>query len=209
VKLLVASRNRKKLAELQRILDAALPDGRVILAGLDDVPLYADVPETGLTFADNALLKAREGVTHTGLPTVGDDSGLAVDLLSGMPGIFSARWSGRHGDDEANNALLLAQIADMPDRHRTAAFVCVVALALPDGREFTFEGRMPGRLLREPRGERRFRYDPLFVAEGQTRTNAELPPAEKDLISHRGQALRRLAAHIASLLVDQGQKPAS
>ena len=196
MRLLVASRNRKKLAELQRILDANLPDERVTLAGLDDLPPYDDVPETGLTFADNALLKAREGVKHTGLPTVGDDSGLAVDLLSGMPGIFSARWSGRHGDDEANNALLLAQIADMPDEHRRAAFVCVAALVLPDGRELTFEGRMPGRLLRSARGSAGFGYDPLFVADGQTRTNAELTPDEKDLISHRGKALRALAAFL-------------
>jgi XTP/dITP diphosphohydrolase len=197
VRLLVASHNRKKLAELRRILDLAVTDSPVTVVGLDDVPPYDDVPETGLTFADNALLKAREGVRHTGLPTVGDDSGLAVDLLSGMPGIFSARWSGRHGDDEANTNLLLAQIADMDDRYRAAAFVCVAALVLPDGREFTFEGRMPGHLVREPRGSHGFGYDPIFVADGHTRTNAELSPEEKDLISHRGQALRGLAEFLA------------
>jgi XTP/dITP diphosphohydrolase len=197
VRLLVASRNRKKLAELRRILDVAVPADLVDMVGLDDVPAYDDVPETGLTFADNALLKAREGVRHTGLPTVGDDSGLAVDLLAGMPGIFSARWSGRHGDDTANTSLLLAQIADMDDHHRTAAFVCVAALVLPDGREYTFEGRMPGRLVREPRGSEGFGYDPIFVADGQTRTNGELPADEKDRISHRGQAMRRLAEFLA------------
>jgi XTP/dITP diphosphohydrolase len=197
VRLLVASRNRKKLAELRRILDVAVPVGLVDLVGLDDVNPYDDVPETGLTLADNALLKAREGLKHTGLPTVGDDSGLAVDLLNGMPGIFSARWSGRHGDDTANLDLLLAQIADMDDAHRGAAFVCVAALALPDGREFTFEGRMPGRLVRERRGTEGFGYDPVFVADGQTRTNSELPPDEKDLISHRGHALRGLAEFLA------------
>lgn len=192
-RLLLATRNTKKLAELQRILDAALGSGSVRLVGLTDVPPYDDVPETGLTFVDNALLKAREGAAHTGLPTVADDSGLAVDALGGMPGVFSARWSGRHGDDAANLSLLLAQISDVDDAHRGARFVCAAALVLPDGREFTVTGEMRGRLTREPRGTGGFGYDPIFVADGHTATNAELTAAEKDAISHRGQAFRALA----------------
>jgi XTP/dITP diphosphohydrolase len=192
VKILLATRNPKKLVELQRILTG------VSVVGLSDVDSYDEVPETGLTFADNALLKAREGVAHTGLPTVADDSGLTVDVLNGMPGVFSARWSGRHGDDAANLELVLAQIADLPDEVRGAAFVCSAALVLPDGREWTVEGEMRGRLVRCARGTGGFGYDPIFVADGQTRTNAELTPAEKDGISHRGKAFRALAQIIAS-----------
>src|SRR5262245_28065415 len=129
-RLLLATRNGKKLAELQRILDAQLGDATLTLVGLADVPAYDEVPETGLTFTDNALLKAREGARNTGLPTVADDSGLEVAALNGMPGVFSARWAGRHGDDRANLELLLAQITDIDDAHRGAAFVCVAALAL-------------------------------------------------------------------------------
>ncbi|HEY1487518.1 MAG TPA: RdgB/HAM1 family non-canonical purine NTP pyrophosphatase [Micromonosporaceae bacterium] len=192
---LLATRNAKKLVELQRIVDAAaLP---VTIVGMSDVDDYVDVPETGLTFAENALLKAAEGVKYTGLPTIADDSGLAVDVMGGMPGILSARWSGRHGDDDANLDLLLAQIDDLPDGARAAAFVCAGALALPDGRTFVAEGRMPGHLIRERRGTGGFGYDPIFVADGHTRTNAELTAAEKDAISHRGQAFRALAEIIA------------
>jgi XTP/dITP diphosphohydrolase len=199
VKVLLATRNAKKLAELQRILDNALGGGRVRLVGLDDVTPYDEVPESGHTFAENALLKAREGVRHSGLPTVADDSGLAVDVLAGMPGIFSARWSGRHGDDRANLDLVLAQISDIADEHRGAAFVCVAALALPDGIEYTFTGEMRGRLVRQPRGSGGFGYDPIFVADGETRTNSELTAEEKDRISHRGKAFRSLAAFLATL----------
>jgi XTP/dITP diphosphohydrolase len=187
MKILLATRNVKKLVELQRIL------GSIPLVGLDDVPAYKEVPESGLTFAENALIKAREGAARTGLPTVADDSGLAVDALNGMPGVFSARWSGRHHDDLANLELVLAQVADVPDPLRTAAFVCVAALVLPDGREWTVDGEMRGRLVRSPRGTGGFGYDPIFVADRQTRTNAELSPAEKDAISHRGKAFRALA----------------
>jgi XTP/dITP diphosphohydrolase len=187
VKVLLATRNRHKLVEVARILDG------VSLIGLSDVPSYEELPETGRTFADNALLKAREGGRYTGLPTIADDSGLAVDLLNGMPGVFSARWAGRHGDDRANLDLVLAQIADMPDTHRGAAFVCAAALVLPDGREFVVHGEMRGHLAREPRGSGGFGYDPIFVADGETRTNAELTAAEKDAISHRGRAFRALA----------------
>lgn len=198
MKILLATRNVKKLDELRRILVAASLD--VTLVGLADVPPYEEAPETGLTFADNALLKAREGVRHTGLPTVADDSGLAVDVLNGMPGVFSARWSGRHGDDQANLDRVLAQISDVTDEHRSAAFVCAAALVLPDGREWTVHGEMRGRLVRAPAGTNGFGYDPIFVADGKTRTNGELDPAEKDAISHRGQAFRALAGIIASVL---------
>ena len=196
MRLLLATRNPKKLAELQRILDAALGAERVTLLGLADVAAYDEVPEPGLTFVDNALLKARDGVAHTGLPTVADDSGLAVDALNGMPGVLSARWSGRHGDDEANLRLVLDQVSDVDDQYRGARFVCAAALVLPDGREFTTSGELVGRLVREPVGTGGFGYDPIFVAEGNTVTNAELTPEEKDVISHRGKALRALVETI-------------
>ncbi len=194
---LLATRNAKKLVELQRILDAAPGVRDVTIVGMTEVDAYVEVPESGLTFADNALLKATEGVKYTGLATIADDSGLAVDVLGGMPGIFSARWSGKHGDDDANLDLVLAQIADLPDSARAAAFVCVAALALPNGRTFTAEGQMPGHLIRSRRGAGGFGYDPIFVATGETRSNAELSPAEKDAISHRGQAFRGLSEIIA------------
>jgi XTP/dITP diphosphohydrolase len=198
-KVLLATANTKKLAELQRILDTALGSSRVTSVGLGDFDDYPDVPETGLTFGENALLKAREGARRTGLPTVADDSGLAVDALNGMPGVFSARWSGRHGDDDANLDLVLAQISDVPDEHRGAAFVCAAALVLPNGREHLVEGRQAGRIIRIRRGTGGFGYDPVFLGEGQDRTNAELSAEEKDAISHRGKALRNLAKVIAEL----------
>jgi XTP/dITP diphosphohydrolase len=196
-RLLVASRNAKKLAELQRVLVGAVD---IELIGLDDVPPYPEAPETGATFAENALLKAREGVQYTGLATVADDSGIAVDALNGMPGIFSARWSGKHGDDQANLDLLLAQLGDVPDERLGAAFVCAAALVLPDGTEHVVEGRMPGRLTRTARGEGGFGYDPIFVPAGYDRTSAELSAAEKDAISHRGKAFRALAPLITEAL---------
>jgi XTP/dITP diphosphohydrolase len=199
-RLLLATANKKKLVELQRILDAALGMSQIELAGLGDFPGYPDVPETGLTFGENALIKAREGAKRTGLPTVADDSGLAVNALNGMPGVFSARWSGGHGDDAANLDLVLAQIGDVGDEHRGASFVCAAALVLPNGREHLVEGRQSGRLLRSRRGEGGFGYDPIFVGDGQDRTNAELSPAEKDAISHRGKAFRELAKVIAKEL---------
>jgi XTP/dITP diphosphohydrolase len=200
-KLLVATRNPKKLVELQRILDEAVGTGEVSLLQLGDVPSYAEVPETGLTFVDNALLKAREGAVHTGLPTVADDSGIAVDVLNGMPGVFSARWAGGHGDDKANLELVLAQISDVDDAHRGARFVCAAALVLPDGREFTVSGEMPGRLVRAPRGRHGFGYDPIFVPDGLDITSAEMEPADKDAISHRGKAFRALATLVRTELL--------
>jgi XTP/dITP diphosphohydrolase len=186
-RILLASRNAKKLAEMQRILAP-----RFEVVGLDDVPAYDEVPETGATFADNALIKAREGFGHTQMPTVADDSGLTVDALNGMPGVLSARWAGAHGDDEANLRLVLAQLSDTPDDRLRAAFICAVAFV--DGsREIVVDGRIPGHLIREPRGENGFGYDPIFVPDGYDVTSAELPSDEKDAISHRGQALRALA----------------
>jgi XTP/dITP diphosphohydrolase len=201
LRLLLATRNAKKLVELQRILDAALGFGQVTLVGLSDVPAYDEVPETGLTFVDNALLKAREGATRTGLPTVADDSGLTVDALNGMPGVFSARWAGKHGDDVANLDLVLAQLSDVEDEHRGARFLCAAALVLPNGGEHTVTGEMVGRLIREPRGTGGFGYDPIFVPDGFDRTSAELEPAEKDAISHRGRAFRALADVIRTHLL--------
>ncbi|WP_327032654.1 RdgB/HAM1 family non-canonical purine NTP pyrophosphatase [Micromonospora ureilytica] len=199
-RVLLATRNRKKLVELQRILDGALGAHRIALLGLDDVEQYAELPETGLTFGENALIKAREGCRQSGLPTIADDSGLAVDALNGMPGVFSARWSGQHGDDGANLQLVLDQIGDVPDEQRAASFVCTVALVLPGGKEHLVDGRQSGRVLRAPRGDGGFGYDPIFLGDGQDRTNAELTPAEKDAISHRGKALRELAKLVAKVL---------
>ena len=199
VQVLVASRNRKKLGELERVLAAAGIEGIELLT-LRDVDEYPETPETGATFEDNALIKARDGVRYAGLPTVADDSGITVDALNGMPGVLSARWSGSHGDDEANNALLLAQLSDIADAHRGARFVCAAALVSPDGREIVLRGEMTGRLLTAGRGEGGFGYDPLFVPDGETRTSAELTAAEKDAISHRGKAFRAIAGHVAELL---------
>jgi XTP/dITP diphosphohydrolase len=200
-RLLLATANKKKLAELQRILDTALGRSRVELVGLADFEDYPEVPETGLTFGENALIKAREGVKRTGLPTVADDSGLTVDALNGMPGVFSARWSGRHGDDAANLELVLAQISDVADEQRGGAFVCAAALVLPNGREHLVEGRQSGRILRQRRGEGGFGYDPIFLGDGQSQTNAELSAEAKDAISHRGKAFRELAKVIARELL--------
>jgi XTP/dITP diphosphohydrolase len=194
MRVLLASRNPKKLDELRRILTPALPQAEVV--GLDDVPAYAEVPESGATFAENALIKAREGHRRTGLPTVADDSGLAVDALNGMPGVLSARWAGGHGDDEANLRLVLEQVGHVPDDRLGAAFVCAVAY-VTGTEEIVTEGRMPGRLVREPRGMNGFGYDPIFVPSGYDRTSAELSVPDKDAISHRGQALRALAERLA------------
>ncbi|MEV0843108.1 RdgB/HAM1 family non-canonical purine NTP pyrophosphatase [Actinocatenispora sera] len=199
-RLLLASRNAKKLVELRRILAATSAGEEIELVGLDDVDEYAEVPESGLTFAENALIKAREGAQQTGLPTVADDSGLTVDALNGMPGVFSARWSGRHGNDEANLRLVLDQIADVPDEHRAGGFVCAAALVWPDGREQVVEGRMLGHIIRAPRGENGFGYDPIFVPDGYEQTTAELSADDKDAISHRGKAFRGLADLIAAEL---------
>jgi XTP/dITP diphosphohydrolase len=197
-KLLLATRNAGKLAELQRLLETAVPGVEVI--GLRDVEEYPEAPETGATFADNALLKAREAVRYTGLPAVADDSGITVDALNGMPGVLSARWSGRHGDEEANIALLLGQLADVPDERRGAAFVCAAALVTPDGTERVLEREWRGAVIREKRGTNGFGYDPVFVPEGLEVTAAELAPQEKDARSHRGQAFAALVPVLGEVL---------
>ena len=202
----VASRNTGKIVEMQRILAQHLPGVRVL--GLDHVAAYDEPAETEATFAGNARLKARAAVAATGLPSLADDSGLCVDALNGMPGVLSARWAGvadapREVKDRANNALLLAQLADVPDERRTAQFRCAVVLAVPtaDGVvEEVAEGVMRGRVGRTPRGSGGFGYDGLFFADGHDRTTAELDPAEKDAVSHRGQALRAVAPLVAARL---------
>ncbi|MBF6240668.1 RdgB/HAM1 family non-canonical purine NTP pyrophosphatase [Nocardia otitidiscaviarum] len=196
-RVLVASRNAKKLAELRRILDEAGIAG-IEIVGLNDVPPYDEAPETGATFEENALAKARDGFAATGLPCVADDSGIAVDALNGMPGVLSARWSGVHGDDEANNRLLLAQLGDVPDDRRGARFVSACAL-VGDGVEEVVRGEWPGVITRKPRGDGGFGYDPLFVPDGGTVSAAELTPAEKDAASHRGRALRQLLPALSAL----------
>ncbi|PRZ30499.1 XTP/dITP diphosphohydrolase [Antricoccus suffuscus] len=198
--ILLATRNKKKLVEMRRIMAQATG---VEIIGLDDVPTYDEAPEDGATFEDNALLKAREAVAHTGFPAIADDSGLCVDAMSGMPGIFSARWSGRHGDDEGNLRLLLAQLHDVPDERRTGAFVCAAAYVGADGREVVIRDQMPGRIIREPRGAGGFGYDPIFVPDqdgAEVLTAAELSPDAKDRLSHRGKAMRRLAETLQEYL---------
>jgi len=195
--LLVASRNRKKLAELHRVLDAAGVSGLTLLS-LEDVTPFDEAPETGATFEENALAKARDAYRATGLASVADDSGLEVSALNGMPGVLSARWSGRHGDDPANTALLLGQLRDVPDERRSAAFVSACAL-VSDAGEVVVRGEWPGSIVREPRGDGGFGYDPVFLPTGSTRTAAELSPAEKDAASHRGRALALLVPALREL----------
>jgi XTP/dITP diphosphohydrolase len=197
-RLVLATRNAHKVTELQAILtDAGIEPE---LVGADAYPDIPDVKETGVTFAENALLKARTLAQATGVPAVADDSGLCVDVLGGAPGIFSARWAGRHGDDKANLDLLLAQLADIDAAHRGAHFACAAALALPDGTERVTEGRLRGTLRHAPTGTGGFGYDPILQPDGDTRTCAELSPEEKNAISHRGLAFRALAAEIRELL---------
>jgi XTP/dITP diphosphohydrolase len=195
--LLVASRNRKKLAELRRVLDAAALTG-LTLVSLDDVPPFDQAPETGATFEDNAVAKARDGFAATGLPTVADDSGLEVAALNGMPGVLSARWSGVHGDDAGNTALLLAQLRDVPDEQRAAAFVSACAL-VSESDEVVVRGEWPGAIAREPRGDAGFGYDPVFLPDGFNCTAAQLTPTEKDAASHRGRALALLLPALRAL----------
>jgi len=197
-RLVLATRNQHKIAELRAILGDAGLD--VELVGADAYPEIPDVPETGVTFAENALLKAQALARATGLPAVADDSGLCVDVLNGAPGIFSARWAGKHGDDRANLDLLLAQLSDISVEHRGAHFACAAALALPDGTERMVEGRLLGTLRTAPSGDGGFGYDPILQPLGETRTCAELTPAEKNAISHRGQAFRALAPVVRELL---------
>ncbi|MGH3831580.1 MAG: non-canonical purine NTP pyrophosphatase [Pseudonocardiaceae bacterium] len=198
--MLLATRNDQKLLELRRILASADIGFQVV--GLADVPPFPQAPETAATFEGNALAKARDAAVTTGLAAVADDSGLEVDALGGMPGVLSARWAGRHGDDGANLRLVLDQLADVPDERRGAAFVCAAALVLPPGAQalgaqvvgtqIVVRGHWRGTLTRVARGGNGFGYDPIFIPDGDRRTSAELDPAEKDAVSHRGRALRAL-----------------
>ena len=198
----LATRNAAKLRELARILgaeDVAHDRGAQIrLAGLDEFPGAPDVPETGATFEENALLKARAIADYTGLPAVADDSGLCVDALNGMPGVLSARWAGGHGDDKANLELVLAQVADVPGARLGARFVCAAALVTDSG-EWVVTGQVEGRLIRAPRGSGGFGYDPIFLPDGFGQTTAEMTAEAKDAISHRGRAFRALTPFISRL----------
>jgi XTP/dITP diphosphohydrolase len=195
--LVLASRNAGKLAELRRIFGSGYT-----LVGLPESA--ADVAETGATFEENALLKAHAAVAETGLAAVADDSGLTVDALNGMPGVLSARWSGLPAEDPtrdlANLQLVLAQLRETPPERRGAGFVCAAAVAFADGRSYVVRGEMRGVLLDAPRGSDGFGYDPIFLPEGGSLTTAELMPAEKDAISHRGRAFRALVAKLPELL---------
>jgi XTP/dITP diphosphohydrolase len=208
--LLLATHNAHKLEELRRILELLAPDlPDIEVIGLSDIGPNDAPKETGASFIDNAVLKARSAASQCDLITIADDSGITIDALNGMPGILSARWAGRHGDDQANLELVLAQLTDVPDDRLGAAFVCAAALVVPGtNRGKVAEERMLGHLVREPRGTNGFGYDPIFVALGETLTNAELEPTRKDEISHRAKALRALVPYIKTALGDQpDQRP--
>ena len=198
IKVVIASRNEHKIDEMRRILNEA--GLSLDLVGIQEFPDLPEVDETGETFAENALLKAREIFAFTGLPAIADDSGLCVDALGGMPGIFSARWAGTHGNDLANLQLLLAQISHVAPDRRTASFRCAAAIVMPSGAEEVVEGVMSGRVIDTPRGTNGFGYDPIFIADGYSITTAEMDSASKDAISHRGRAIAALAPTLAQLL---------
>ena len=191
----LATHNEGKKRELLTILGPVLGDDTQVLTAAEAG--LADVAETGVTFTENALIKARAAAAATGHTSIADDSGISVDVLGGAPGIFSARWAGRHGDDRANLELLLAQLGDIAAEHRGAQFRCAAAAVTADGREFTAEGVMPGRLATEPKGENGFGYDPIFVPDGSDLSAAEMRPEEKNSRSHRRFAFDALAAILA------------
>jgi XTP/dITP diphosphohydrolase len=201
--LLLATRNKGKIEEFRRILDAIAP-GEIELIGLDQFPHLHDVVEDGATFQENALKKAREMSIATGIPAIADDSGLCIDALNGDPGIFSARWAGMHGDDAANTAKVLEQLKDVPDQERQAHFTCVAALYLPDGRSHCEEARFDGQILHAPIGEFGFGYDPIFRPDGFELSSAQMSAEAKDAISHRGKSLRAIAPHVITLLNSLG-----
>jgi XTP/dITP diphosphohydrolase len=201
-RVVLATHNGHKVRELNTILKGLIDELNLEIVGMGEFPDAPEVVETGVTFAENATLKAVSAAKATGLPALADDSGLAVDVLSGAPGVFSGRWAGTHGQDRANLELLLGQLYDVPDEHRAAAFVCAAVLALPDGTVVVREGRMPGTLAREPRGDNGFGYDPILVVEGDTRTSAELSFEEKNAISHRNKAFGALSADLRKIFAD-------
>lgn len=196
IELVIATRNRKKVEEIRRILEG-IP---VRLYSLDDFPGCPDVDEDADTFEGNAIKKARAVTGYTGKPSLSDDSGLEVNALGGAPGVFSARYAGEGTDDKKNFEKILTQLAGVEDRERCARFVCVIALAFPDGKVETFKGFVEGRIGREPKGFNGFGYDPVFYPKGRNRTFAEISPDEKDTLSHRGAALRKLRTYLASLM---------
>lgn len=199
MEIVLASRNKGKIAEFQAILRNRLPD--VTVFSLDDIGFAGDIEENGETYEENALIKARAAATACGHRYAGlaDDSGLSVDALGGAPGVYSARYAGGHGDDAANNALLVRNLSDISPSERTARFVCTLALVLPDGREFTLRGETVGCIIGTPRGNGGFGYDPYFYYEPYGKTFAELTAAEKNAISHRGKAVEALAALLETL----------
>jgi XTP/dITP diphosphohydrolase len=190
VQLVLATRNAKKLAELDRLLVGAGLDVQIL--GSDAFSELPEIEETGSTFAENSLIKARAVSTHTGLIAIADDSGLCVDALDGQPGIYSARWAGQGATDESNLDLVLEQIRDIEPARRTAHFACAAALVLPSGEEYVVHGQVNGVLLTQRRGEGGFGYDPIFLPDGFDITTAEMTSEQKDAISHRGQAMRAL-----------------
>ena len=190
VQLVLATRNAKKLAELDRLLAGAGLDVEIL--GSDAFSELPEIEETGSTFAENSLIKARAVSTHTGLIAIADDSGLCVDALDGQPGIYSARWAGQGATDESNLDLVLEQIRDIEPARRTAHFACAAALVLPSGEEYVVQGQVNGVLLTQRRGVGGFGYDPIFLPDGFDATTAEMTPEQKDAISHRGQAMRSL-----------------
>jgi len=198
-KLLLATRNKGKIEEFRRILED-IAAGEIELVGLEQFPDLHDVDETGATFEENALLKAREMSLATGIAAIADDSGLCVDFLNGDPGIFSARWAGSHGDDRANTAKVLESLIGVPDKKRSAHFTCVAALALPDGRTHVEEAHFDGWILHSPIGDQGFGYDPIFRPEGFEISSAQMSADAKDAISHRGKSLRAIAPHVITLL---------
>lgn len=198
-RVVLATNNAKKLTELRRVLAAEGVEGVEVL-GLADVPAYPEPPETGTSFETNALIKAEACVAATGLPALADDSGLVVDALNGMPGVRSARWAGPQATDADNLTLLIRQLTDLPADRRRARFVCALALALPDGRAEVVQGEVTGRLTEEPRGANGFGYDPIFQPDGDDRTTAEMSPADKDAISHRGRAIRAMVPALIGML---------
>jgi XTP/dITP diphosphohydrolase len=201
--LVLATRNQGKITEFRRILDELAP-GQIELIGVDQFPDLVDVDETGSTFEENSLLKSRYTCAATGLPAIADDSGLCVDFLKGDPGIFSARWAGNHGNDQANIEKLLEQLKDVPDNKRTAHFTCIASLVMPDGREQIAEGRFEGHILHAPVGENGFGYDPIFQPLGLSISSAQMSAQEKDLVSHRGKSLRAIAPHVIQMLASLG-----
>jgi XTP/dITP diphosphohydrolase len=201
--LVLATRNQGKIREFRRILDA-ISNGAINLVGLEEFPHTTDVEETGTTFKENALLKARSVCKETGLPAIADDSGLCVDALNGAPGIFSARYAGVHGEDKANNAKLLRELENVPEEKRSAHFTCAAALVLPDGREHVCEEIFEGSILFAPIGNQGFGYDPLFRPHGLAISSAQMSAEEKDSISHRGKSLRAIAPYVINLLTPLG-----